>query len=63
MLIHFDADATQCCDNCGRRGTLMHLTFVSTRPSFDLCGICFRALAEALRQATRKLGHEDHSSS
>jgi len=59
MLIHFDANAAKCCDNCGARGTLMHLSFAPSRHSLDLCGICFRALAGALRQATSKLGLED----
>jgi ribosomal protein S14 len=59
MFIHFDADTAQRCDNCGAQGTLMHLMFAPSRHSFDLCGICFRTLADALAQAMRKLGAQD----
>ena len=46
MLIHFASDPRQRCDNCGTRGTLMHLA--PSDGSLDLCRTCFGALVLAL---------------
>jgi imidazoleglycerol phosphate dehydratase HisB len=56
MVIHFDSDPGQRCDNCDAHCTLMHLTCGPSGRGFDLCEACFSALARALRQAARKLG-------
>jgi hypothetical protein len=56
MLIHFASDPRQRCDNCGTRGTLMHLVFAPSDGSLDLCRTCFGALVLALNRAARKLG-------
>ena len=55
MLIHFASDPRQRCDNCGTRGTLMHLVFAPSDGSLDLCRTCFNALVLALNGAARKL--------
>ena len=56
MLIHFASDPRQRCDNCGTRGTLMHLVLAPSDGSLDLCRTCFGALVLALNGAARKLG-------
>lgn len=59
MLIHFDVDKSGECDNCGYPGAMMHMAVLHSERSLNLCSSCFRALALALRHATRKLRIED----
>jgi imidazoleglycerol phosphate dehydratase HisB len=59
MFIHFDVDKSEECDNCGDAGAIMHMAVLHSERSLHLCSSCFRALALALRQATRKLRIED----
>ncbi len=59
MLINFDSDSRQQCNNCGRNGTLMHLVFTPSDLVSDLCRQCFEALATAMLQALRKFGGKD----
>ncbi len=47
------------CDNCGHPGAMMHMGVLHAERSLNLCSMCFRALALALRHATRKLRIED----
>jgi ribosomal protein S14 len=59
MFIHFDVDKNGECDNCGNPGAMMHMGVLHSERSLNLCSNCFRALALALRHATRKLRIED----
>jgi ribosomal protein S14 len=59
MFIHFDVDQSGECDNCGCPGAMMHMGVLHAERSLNLCSMCFRALALALRHATRKLRIED----
>jgi ribosomal protein S14 len=59
MFIHFDVDKSEECDNCGCPGAMMHMAVLHSERSLNLCSNCFRALALALRHATRKLRIED----
>lgn len=55
MLIHFDSDKGAECDNCGTRGTIMHMSVVRTDHTVNLCIVCFGALAQAFSRASEKL--------
>jgi hypothetical protein len=55
MLIHFDSDKGAECDNCGTRGTIMHLSVVRADQTVSLCIVCFGAVARAFSQASEKL--------
>ena len=61
MFIHFEFDANGQCDNCGTRGTLMHLSCMPFDGGLDLCGDCFGSLARALELAIAKLQIETNS--
>jgi len=55
MLIHFSAVKEAKCDDCGISPTIMHMSIRSSDRSVNLCVACFKALANALMQASRKL--------
>jgi hypothetical protein len=55
MFIHFDADKGAECDNCGERGTIMHMSVVRIEHAVNLCLVCFGAMAQALSVASEKL--------
>ena len=61
MFIHFDLDKGVECDNCGQRGTIMHLTVMRVDQTVNLCGICFGAVAQAFSRGLAKLNiHRAH---
>jgi hypothetical protein len=55
MFIHFDLQRGAQCDDCGERGTIMHLWTRRSDRSLSLYNACSRALARALGHALRKL--------
>jgi ribosomal protein S14 len=59
MFIHFDVDKSGECDNCGFAGAMMHIAALHSERSLNLCSSCFRALALALKHATRRLRIKD----
>jgi hypothetical protein len=55
MFIHFDSDKGAECDNCGTRGTIMHMSVQRVDQTVHLCVICFGAMAQALSLASEKI--------
>jgi|SRR5580698_5226228 hypothetical protein len=55
MFIYFDPDKGAECDNCGTRGTIMHMSELRVDQRVDLCIACFVAVVEALNGAAEKL--------
>ena len=55
MFIHFDSDKAAECDNCGKRGTIMHMSIMRVDQTVNLCIVCFEALAQAISHASQKL--------
>jgi len=55
MFIHFDSDKRAACDNCGKPGTIMHMSVEHSDQTVNLCITCFGALAQAFSHASEKL--------
>ncbi len=55
MFIHFDSDKAAQCDNCGERGTIMHMSVVRVDHTVNLCLACFGAVAQVFMRASEKL--------
>ena len=55
MFIHFDTDKGAECDNCGTRGTIMHMSVLRVDQTVSLCIVCFGAVAQAFSRASEKL--------
>lgn len=55
MFIQFDLASNQPCDNCGAAVTIMHVVFVHSGASFDLCRLCFDELTAAINKAAHTL--------
>ena len=47
MFIHFDTNKGAECDNCGTRGTIMHMSVLRVDQTVSLCIVCFGAVAQA----------------
>jgi hypothetical protein len=60
MFIHFDSDKGAECDNCGTRGTIMHMSVVRMDQTVSFCIVCFAALAQAFSRASEKLKMPAH---
>jgi hypothetical protein len=55
MFIHFDTNKGAECDNCGTRGTIMHMSVLRVDQTVSLCIVCFGAVAQAFSRASEKL--------
>ena len=55
MFIHFDSNKVAECDNCGNRGTIMHMSVMRVDQTVSLCIVCFGAVAQAFSRASEKL--------
>jgi len=55
MFIHFDSNKVAECDNCGNRGTIMHMSVMRVDHTVNLCIVCFGAVAQAFSRASEKL--------
>ena len=55
MFIHFDSNKGAECDNCGNRGTIMHMSVMRVDQTVNLCIVCFGAVAQAFSRASEKL--------
>jgi ribosomal protein S14 len=56
MFIHFNSDKGAC-DDCGNPHTIMHMSVMHLDRSVNLCKACFRALAQAMGHASKKIHH------
>jgi ribosomal protein S14 len=55
MFIHFNSEKDAECADCGNSHTIMHILPEHMDRSIHLCVACFRALAEAMSHASKKI--------